>query len=247
MSEYIVVHSVKVATEFVPQTFGRLTTIGPVFRLPSGNRGHKKSYQVCRCSCGETIIVRCCNADNGNTKSCGCKRSDRAIENGKNSKTHGLRGTIEYGHWQALVNRCGNPNAENYKDYGGRGIRVCTRWREPNGQGFINFLTDMGERPASGLSIDRHPNPDGNYEPTNCRWATDKEQARNKRNNVNITHNGKTQCLAAWEEELGLSRGLLADRMRAGWSAEKALTTPVKKYARRKSKQTSQILPADEK
>ena len=223
MSNYIVVHSVRVATEFVPETFGRLTTIGPKFTLRPDKR---RWFQVCVCECGTYFVARCDSVVSGRIASCGCLQKETASIQGKRNTKHGKRHLPEYYIWQSMTQRCSNPNIESYHCYGGRGIRVCGRWLESDGQGFLNFLSDMGERPSKDLSIDRHPNPDGNYEPGNCRWATDKEQCRNRRSNTLWTHNGKTQCIAAWAEEVGISQFILSKRLRRGWSVEKALQTP---------------------
>lgn len=113
-------------------------------------------------------------------------------------RTHGMSRTAMYKRWRSMRNRCENPNAPVYKNYGGRGIRVCERWRD-----FELFAADMGPAP-SGCSIDRINN-DGNYEPGNCRWATRADQNRNTRRVHLITHEGRTQCVADWALELGLS------------------------------------------
>ncbi|WP_250125499.1 hypothetical protein [Chroococcidiopsis sp. CCMEE 29] len=121
-----------------------------------------------------------------------------------------------------MIRRCVDINDISYKNYGGRGISVCERWRNS----FPAFLQDMGECP-DGYEIDRI-DVNANYEPSNCRWATGKQQARNRRNNHNITYKGRTQCLTAWAEELGGSVKTLYNRFHHGWGVEKALTTPFK-------------------
>lgn len=121
--------------------------------------------------------------------------------------------------WRGMLSRCRNPKAKDFARYGGRGVAVCERWLS-----FDNFLADMGERPA-GLTLDRR-NGSGNYEPGNCTWATPKQQARNRRDNVLVTHAGTTASVAAWAERTGLERKTLEYRIRAGWPAERALTTP---------------------
>lgn len=130
-----------------------------------------------------------------------------------------LSRTSTYTIWKTMVARCTRPHAKDFPRYGGRGITVCERWRT-----FANFLADMGERPA-GLTLDRKDGT-GGYEPANCRWATPKEQARNRRNNVLLTHDGQTATVAEWAERTGLERKTLEYRVRAGWPAERALTTP---------------------
>lgn len=124
-----------------------------------------------------------------------------------------------------MIQRCTNPNDKRYKNYGGRGITVCKRWRNS----FEKFLEDMGEPPTKEHSIDRINN-NGNYCKSNCRWVTRKEQNRNKRNNRLITYKGKTQCLIEWAEEYNINYDTLWCRIyKYGWPIEKALTTPVKK------------------
>ena len=226
MSGFIVVHSVKVATDFVPETFGRLTTIGPKFLLREGKKGNHASRQVCLCSCGNTTVVQCCSLNSRNTQSCGCLHRDSITIHGK-KKTHA------YSIWNTMKRRCENPNNHKYPDYGGRGIRVCDRWLAPNGQGVLNFIEDMGERPSVKHTIERK-DVNGNYEPNNCEWATYIEQARNKRNNKLLTHNGKTQCTAAWAEELKLSVSTLNTRLFRGWSIKDALDTPCQTRYRNK-------------
>lgn len=138
---------------------------------------------------------------------------------------HGKYNTPEYVSWTCMKQRCFNPNNGEYLNYGGRGIKVSERWLGENG--FQNFLEDMGPKPSPDHSIDRYPNKDGNYEPGNCRWATDLEQGRNTNQAKNITHNGKTQCIGAWAEECGIPANVLASRLLMGWSFKRAISEPV--------------------
>jgi len=133
--------------------------------------------------------------------------------------------TATYLSWRGMIQRCTDPNFKQYKDYGGRGITVCQRW-----ENFTNFLEDMGERP-SRLTLDRIKNDKG-YCKSNCRWATRKQQARNRQNNRLITYNGKAQCVAAWAEETGIHKGTILRRLKLGWSTEKALITPAGKQGK---------------
>jgi hypothetical protein len=125
-----------------------------------------------------------------------------------------------------MIQRCTNQNHPKWRRYGERGIKVCARWLL-----FANFFADMGARPSPDHSIDRKDN-DGNYEPGNCRWATRKEQQRNLGTNVVITHDGRSQCLAAWAEELGVPMSSLRMRLCRGDSVEHALNTPMRKRAK---------------
>jgi hypothetical protein len=122
--------------------------------------------------------------------------------------------------WQSMKQRCLNQSKKSYRRYGERGISVCERWASS----YSNFVADMGEAP-DGLSLDRIDN-DGNYEPLNCRWASSKEQSRNKSGIRHITFDSQTMCIRDWEKRLGLSIGGLYHRFRRGWSIDKALTTP---------------------
>ena len=224
MSNYILIHGIRIAKTFEPETFGRLTTIGPRFLLPVGTKWEYAPRQVCRCVCGNITIVQSASLITGNTESCGCKHKEKVYRHGGVSG----RNRSEYASYVSMLSRCTNPNTKDYPNYGGRGIRVCDRWREPNGQGFLNFLSDMGAKPFKNLTVERKL-VNGNYCPENCCWATNTEQARNRRSNLNLTHDGKTQCLTAWAEELGMTRSTLKSRLQRGWSIEEVLTAPVRK------------------
>jgi hypothetical protein len=121
-----------------------------------------------------------------------------------------------------MKNRCFNVNGEDFHLYGGRGVTVCDRWRDS----YPAFLADMGPRPSPAHSIDRFPDPNGNYEPGNCRWATMKEQQNNRRNNHRVTHGGLTLTVTDWSLRTGLSRQLIRYRLSHGWSVERALASP---------------------
>ncbi len=125
----------------------------------------------------------------------------------------------EYKVWEGMIQRCTNPKAYRFDAYGGRGITVCERWRD-----FGNFLADMGSRPGRKHRIERKNNS-GNYEPSNCCWATQKRQMRNTRANHLVTFRGETLCVIEWAERLGINYNTLRKRLRK-WSVDRALTTP---------------------
>ncbi len=125
-----------------------------------------------------------------------------------------------------MIRRCTKTAHHNFEGYGGRGITVCERWRD-----FVAFLEDMGERP-DGLTLDRIDNNAG-YSPENCRWATPKQQARNKRDKRLLTLNGETRSVTEWAEKLGVERDNLWSRLHIGWTVEEALTRPIKARARK--------------
>ncbi len=153
------------------------------------------------------------------------------------ARKHGRCKTVEYSTWNIMKQRCYNANSKTYPRYGGRGIRVCQRWRDS----FVEFLADMGERPSNGHSIDRIDNTlhysCGKCEEClengwlfNCRWLELIPQANNRRNNNWITHQGRTQTLAQWCRELNLDYSLVGHRFRrCHWSIERALSTPTNK------------------
>lgn len=134
---------------------------------------------------------------------------------------HGGVATPEYRSWSMMKVRCMNPKSRARQNYGGRGITVCERWFD-----FANFYADMGPRPSPEHSLDRIDNSKG-YELGNCRWATDSEQGRNKRNNSMLTLNGETLCITEWAARTGLKRRTIQARLIYGWSVERALTEDV--------------------
>lgn len=127
-----------------------------------------------------------------------------------------------YDTWKKMIDRCTNPRSRYWKCYGGRGIKVCRRWSKS----FNSFCRDMGMRPT-GMWLDRWPDPNGDYRPANCRWATPKQQQRNKRNNHVLTFKGRTMPIADWADELNVSMYTLFARIYKGWSVEETLTIPV--------------------
>jgi hypothetical protein len=138
-------------------------------------------------------------------------------------KTHGLRESPEYRVWSHAKARCHNPRDKSFKDYGARGIVMCSRWRES----FEDFLADMGPRPSGG-EIEREDN-EGNYEPGNCRWASHREQANNRRSNLVLIFDGHRKNVATWAAEIGLSRKTLTCRInRLRWTVRDSLTTPAR-------------------
>ena len=138
--------------------------------------------------------------------------------------THGMFGTTEYRIWSGIMDRCTNRNSKYWDRYGGAGIGVCKQWRK-----FEGFYKDMGNRPSAQLSVDRIDNEKG-YSPENCRWASKKEQARNRKNNKYITHDGETHCIAEWGDILGMCPKMLRTRIfKHGWDIERAFTTPPRK------------------
>lgn len=122
--------------------------------------------------------------------------------------------------WRAMKRRCSNKNCNSYPNYGGRGIKVCERWNS-----FVNFLEDMGEVPT-GLTLDRYPDNNGNYEPSNCRWATRNQQVRNTRLSQLISYKGQTKSVWDWAEEVGIKAKTIKKRLASGWSVEKSFETP---------------------
>ena len=128
---------------------------------------------------------------------------------------HGMCGTSEYSTWEGMIARCHNPHDHRFKDYGGRGIKVCERWRTS----FIAFFTDMGRRPEPLMSLDRIDN-DGNYEPGNVRWSTPREQSNKRRDNHLLTIDGITKTVMEWCREKNISYGRLHRRIEAKWPVE---------------------------
>ena len=159
---------------------------------------------LCLCDCGTWHVATTKHLRRGDVKSCGCLARQLSPAN----KTHGSSRTGLYRVWLSMRRRCENPSDPSFKNYGGRGIKVCDRWN----RSFEAFVADMGERPASALTVERIDN-DGNYEPGNCKWATRQEQARNQRSNRLIEHDGRVQCLARWAEEFGIGASCLRRRL----------------------------------
>lgn len=190
--------------------YGRLTVIqaSDPFVQPNGS---VLAGWLCKCDCGNIVSLRSNALSSGNTRSCGCLREELA---GNLRRTHGMRRTTEYRIWLGMRNRCNNPRAKHYDRYGGRGIKICPEW-----DSFSVFLADMGSRPSKGHSLDRIDNDKG-YEPSNCRWATQKQQCRNTMRNRTILYLGREVCIAEAVELSGISRSALRKRIRRGWPEE---------------------------
>ena len=193
--------------------FNRLIPIEPT--------GHRDKFNKivwkCLCDCGRISFVSTCAITTGNTKSCGCQKFDSTS---KRFRKHGMSGTSIYRIFHLMIARCHNPESQNYRLYGARGIFVCDAWRTS----FDAFRKDVGERPSDRHSLDRIDVNLG-YEPGNVRWSDQKSQCRNKRNNRIVELNGVRLPVSEWSEILGIDQRLIIKRLSRGAKPEDALAT----------------------
>jgi len=207
-------------TNYIGRRFGRLEVL---LRIPSNHKHRKPAEFVCACDCGNHIRAFVSNITAGRTQSCGCLARESVSNSiSRYTTTHGKSRTRIYSIYQGMMQRCHNPNASNYDRYGGRGIEVCAAWRES----FEQFYLDMGDPPSPTYSLDRYPNPSGPYCKTNCRWATPKQQSRNREVSRMITFQSQTLCVSEWSELTGIRSSTLINRIDAGWDVVDTLTVP---------------------
>lgn len=206
--------------------FGRLK----VLRRHKESTPAGKARWICHCDCGKEAVVISPSLIAGRTRSCGCLHDEVS---GARLRTHGMSKTQpEYSPWKAMRSRCGNKAHRSYHLYGGRGIRVCSRWGS-----FTKFLNDMGPRPTARHSIERK-DPNGDYEPTNCYWATPVEQSRNRRWCKRYEYLGESLTLPEWCDRLQLDYRLMYSRLSIhGWPFEMAVSAPrFTKYRRKRAR-----------
>lgn len=190
------------------QRFGRLVVLSR-----AENKGKDVTWD-CSCDCGNVHNTRGSDLRRGSIKSCGCLRREVSTEK---ATTHGLSAHPLYTVWASMMARCYNTKNNNYYKYGAKGITVCDDWQD-----LPVFASDMGDKPEGRYSIDRVDN-DGDYEPNNCRWATDFEQSRNTSRNVMYTVGEQTLCLEDWAAKVGMYAWTLSKRLKRGLDIEQAL------------------------
>lgn len=177
-----------------------------------------RTYFECLCDCGNLKIVCRSHLFDNTTKSCGClEKENREMQCNLRIK-HGMTNERLYYIWSSMKARCLRESTKSYKNYGGRGIKLFEPWKEF--ENFKNWSLENGYK--DDLTIDRI-DVNGNYEPSNCKWSTHTEQARNKRNTVMISYKGQEKTIFEWSEITGISRDRIYDRLRKGWSVEDAL------------------------
>ena len=193
------------------QRFGRWAVLS---RGPNNKHGHTMWH--CQCDCGRERVVQDVNLRSGNSRGC------KSCQTKRLKTTHGLSRTKLYNVWQHIIQRCENPSNKDYKYYGGRGIKICVEWRED----FMAFYTwAMANGYSAKLGIDRIDN-DGDYEPSNCRFVTEKAQLRNSRRNRLIKIGKETKPISVWAEQTKINQATLRGRLNRGWP-ERRLLEPV--------------------
>lgn len=197
------------------QRFGRLTVI-EFAGTKNGN-----AYWKCQCDCGAICTANGVHLRRGYTQSCGCFHREKAGGKPK----HGLSNSKTFHIWAAMKSRCFNDNHPDFNAYGGRGITVCDKWCN-DFQAFYDYVSKLDHFDEDGYTFDRIDN-NGNYEPGNVRWATVKEQSRNRRSNVVVEYQGESLSLKAAAEKSGIKYMTLFQRYHRGWRGEK-LFQPVK-------------------
>lgn len=185
--------------------FGRLVALRPI---PNSGKSGGYLKWVFKCDCGREIVRSGKMVRSGYISSCGCLKRDYLRSKNAPTYKHGRSNTPEFHIWSGMIHRCTNPNSKAYKNYGGRGIKVCDRWRNS----FENFLADMGERPSKEYSIDRI-DVNGNYEPTNCRWVLWEIQCQNKRNTKYFEYQGVKHSLREWCNIYGVKEATVKNRI----------------------------------
>lgn len=212
----------RVLIDLVGRRFGRYVVIRLVDRVQTTN-GTVRPRWLCRCDCGTTRVVQGASLRSSGTLSCGCINRENVVQRcTKHGHASRAATTPEWRTWAAMRQRCHNPRSKTYAYYGGRGIEVCPEWRDD----FSRFLADMGPRPR-GTSLDRIDN-DGMYCPSNCRWATPKEQRANCRRIHWVEFQGQRMNMSQAAEKFHINREALKYRLSRGWPAERALTEPVR-------------------
>lgn len=205
----------------VGKKFGRLTVVSREENIRS-NTGRSHVMYMCKCDCGNSVVIKAENLRSGNTKSCGCL--EKEINKEKSTK-HGMTHNRLYNVWQGMKLRCYDKNHKAYKNYGGRGITVCDEWLH-DFQAFYDWSMSNGydeNAPHGQCTIDRKDNNKG-YSPENCQWVTMKEQQMNKRNNYIVSYKGQDVPLSAVAEQEKIDRDTLASRLKKGMTIEEAIS-----------------------